>query len=191
MHRISNAQLQEKYGTSRPARYFVRTPVDLADVAETVFRQIGYYSTTRETPHIMRISKCTAMPVPNTLSSMILAIHLPERILTGAAVRNPEPRVSEIEAQLTDAPILAHSSGATCISKRIADFFDLYAFHWHVRRMLQTTTEGTRLWTAKRSASLRVTSAEALEYIELSISIPGIFFANPASLALSDQPARP
>ncbi len=180
--RVNAALILEKYGGLRPARYFIRSPIDLADVADTVFRQIGYYSSVRETPLIMRLSRCSALPIPNTLSSMILTISLPERILACSSPRNPDSRAVEMESDLTDAPVITHHDGLTCLSKRIANFFDLYMFHWNVRQILQSTTEGTRLWTAKRSASLRLDVNDSAGFFEVAVAIPGAFFTGSSAV---------
>jgi hypothetical protein len=147
------------FGKLKLARYLVRSYDDLADVCQTVARQLLQYAERDQVFELFNAIECKGTCVPNTLSSVIFGFMVPEGVLQRKGFRSRQTRNPELRVPPTQAPKFECENGQTIFSADVSCFFDLYLLHRFIREVMNLSGEGMKLITSKRMAQMKLTES--------------------------------
>lgn len=173
-----DSRLISKYGNPKTVRYFVKSLDDLLDVVETLYKHISQKATGADMIKLLRAIRCTAVPIPRTLSSHIFCFDIPSRLLESegrqAIVHRQQPVLNPDKELL---PRIIHQANFTELAMEIRCLFDLVVFHRFFKTLMNQNSDGIKMFTTKRSAEITTAAfADENDGFQMNVSFPGTFF---------------
>ncbi len=181
-----NARLVSKYGSSKPARYFVKSLDDLLDVVETVYKHISQKTDGPDLAELLHAIECSAVPIPRTLSSHIFCFGIPENLLdSDNRPTNVSGRLPELSADANSLPQIVHQETKTQLRKDVRTLYDILVFQRYFRLFMSQNSDGIKMFTTKRSAEISAVPLPDNKIgFQLTVSFPGIIFKGSAVTSL-------
>jgi hypothetical protein len=166
-----------KYGATRLARYLVRTFDDCFDVCETLSRRIQENVDPGDIEPVFRGIECWAMPVPKSVSSIIVGLGVPSSILDDQKTGSRPVKFRQIDFTDHQKPLVRRSEQTVVIAQDVKSFYDLQAFHHFMKDPQGLATEGVELALIRRTIRLRVKKQDGVKAnfsLILACSIPAV-----------------
>jgi hypothetical protein len=157
------AAVAAKYGTTRMARYLLRSFEDWFDVCETINRQVIERVERDDVEPLYHEIPCWAMAVPNTFSSVIIGLGIPSAILDENRTSTHTVRPYRIDFSASAQPAIRKTDRMIVLAHDVKSLFDLNAFNQYLRNPDGLKEHGLEIASIKRSIRMTVKKRDGIK----------------------------
>jgi hypothetical protein len=113
--------------------------------------------------HMQQAIECWAMPVPNTVSSIIVGLGIPCLILEDQRTGIRPVKPIRLDLGRGPRPTIQTAAGSLIVAQEIKSLYDLNVFNFHLRNPEVLKTHGLELATIKRTTKMTVVKRDGVK----------------------------
>jgi len=152
-----------KYGAVRMARYLLRSFDDCFDVCDTINRQVQERVERNDIESVFREIECLAMPVPDTVSNIIIGLRIPSLILEDQWITTRPIRPLQLDFSKSHKPAVKRTDKTLVMAHDVKSFFDLIAFSHYLRNPEGLKAQGLELATIRKTMRMMIKKLDGVK----------------------------